>query len=158
MKKRLFNAVALLLAAFLLGCSFKPSLGSNKPSGSLDLKIKGAFSKFKTQYVLADISTISVRVQASDSSIQRHDFALADLSGASASFQFNSLRTGQANVTAQIVASASNQIGYATASAMIQADQTIPVTLTVQLDPTYILPGQIGVDLAVEPSDEVLTN
>jgi hypothetical protein len=151
-KQRLF----LLGSALLLGCSANNILDTKDALGSIVLNIRGDFSALKTQAVISDISTLSVRVQARDLAVQSHDFSAYELGQASPSVRFDGLRTGLATVSVRILNAASQQIGMATSTASVAKDVLTPVSLSVQLNPTYVEAGNIGLDLSIGEGDEVL--
>lgn len=146
----------LLGSALLFGCTANSLLEAQNARGSLALTIRGDFSELKTQSVLADISTLSIKVQARDLAIQSHDFSATDLANASPSVQFNSLRTGLASISIKILDANSQPIGTSVATASIVREAITPVSLTIQLNPTYTEAGHVGLGLSVEEGNEIL--
>lgn len=152
---RTTQRLLLLGSTLLLGCTANFPLES-KDLGSLALTIRGDFSELKTQSVLSDISTVSVKVQARDLAVQSHDFSAVELANASPSVQFTSLRTGVATVSVRVLDAAAQQIGTSTATASVARDTTTHVSLSVQLNPTFTDAGHLGLGLAVGEGNEVL--
>lgn len=146
----------LLGSTLLFGCTVNSFPDSKDALGALVLSIRGDFSELRTQSVITDISTLSIKVQARDLAVQSHDFSAAELANASPSVQFNSLRTGLATISIKVVDANAQQIGTSTATASIVRDAVTPVSLTVQLNPTYTEAGHVGLGLSVGAGDEVL--
>lgn len=154
MKARQYILSGLLLAAAaLFGCQVS-SFGTFGSLQTGEVRVNINSANRTTQAVLADIHHLVVGVESLDGLATKSILASAlTNNNASASTSFGSIRPCTATVSVEAF-SATESIGLATASAVVNAMQITDVNLRLILAPNYDKRGNIymGIDIQDGPT------
>ncbi|MGE5708011.1 MAG: hypothetical protein ACM3YO_06735 [Bacteroidota bacterium] len=144
----LFFTVFVLL---LFGCTQGPGsfLGTGK--GSVELRIAGLPQR-TTQATLSDVDHIKVDLQTAKNATSK-TLAHADLFNGNPAVPvvFRDLWPGAATISVTVYNASNATIGATTANATVISNQVTPVNLSLKLNPTDILAGNLTVVGSILP-------
>lgn len=136
----------IVAATALLGCQTAPFSLTLNQTGSLQVTVQGA--QRATQAKLSEIDHINIQVVTKDATESQTVNASA-LSGNAAAVTFVALKPCTATLSVEAL-SATESIGIATASALIQPLQITNATINLTLNPTYIPTGNLDLGIAIQ--------
>lgn len=147
MKAQIILPSLIVASAALMGCQTAPfSLNFNQ-TGSLQVTVQGA--QRTTQAKLSEIAHLNIQVVTQDATESQTVNAAALVGGNSAAVTFVALKPCTATVSVEAF-SATESIGSATASALIQPLQITNATINLTLIPTYIQTGNLNLGISIQ--------